>query len=96
MKTLKEEIAKKGGTLRTLYLIQRLFEEMDEEVVSDGLLIKKVFSDIIEKIDRVIPLVEGELPEWAKKRARETFDLRRGFIIWEPPEELEEVMKGGM
>ena len=97
MNEVKGEIAKKGEILRILYLIERLFKEMREEVV-DGVDVKKVFSDIIEKFNekfnQIIPLIERELPEWAKERARETFNIRSGFVIWEPQEKLKELNDG--
>lgn len=80
-----EEIVQKGEMLRNLYLIRQIIEEM-HEVVADGVNIKGMLSadDFVRKIDQVIPLIERELPEWAKERARQTFSRTDGFVIWEP------------
>jgi len=84
--SVEEEIVKKGETLRDICLIRKVIEEIDEEVVADGINIKGMLfaDDFVRKIDQVISLIERELPGWAKEIAKNTFDLRRGFIIWGP------------
>lgn len=88
MKTIDCNIANKGEFLRNMYLVKEILTgDVDENIVADGMIIKGLLKDdiktFIEKIDKVIPLVKRELPEWAVKLAEDTFDNRRGFIIWE-------------
>ena len=90
-KEAREEIVDKGELLRKLYLTLELGRELrGYDVVADGISIKSSLVPQLEpllgKIKQLIPLLEREMPEWAVKLARETFDNRTGFVIWEKPE----------
>lgn len=86
-KEVREEIVHKGELLRKLYLILELGRGLrGYDVVADGISIKSSLVPLLallEKIKQLIPLLEREMPEWAVKLARETFDNRTGFVIWE-------------
>lgn len=95
-KEAREEIVDKGGLLRKLYLTLELGKELKGyNVVADEISIKSSLVPLLEpllgKIKQLIPLLEREMPEWAVKLARETFDNRTGFVIWEKPEILEKL-----
>ena len=79
------EIVEKAEALRSMYLIKKILkEEIPEELVVNGKRIKESFNPFIQQIEKgIIPFLERQLPYWAKNRARETFDLRKGFVIWE-------------
>ena len=82
MSKIGEEIVAKGETLRNLYLLREIGEEIGE-VFADGINIKKSLSPLFERAEKLIPLLERELPDWAKEIAKNTYDTRNGFVIWE-------------
>jgi len=93
-----EEIVAKGGLLRKLYLTLELGRELrGYNVVTDEISIKSSLFPLLEpllgKIKQLIPLLEREMPEWAVKLAKETFDNRTGFVIWEKPEIREKLFR---
>ncbi len=77
-----KEIADKGEALRSLYLILKIGDEISNVVV-DGIDVKKSLSPLFRKAEKLIPLIERELPNWARDRARQTYDTRSGFVCWE-------------
>lgn len=84
---LKQEIANKGEVLRSLLLFERIYCELacDFGVVVDGIDIGKSINSFenVDRIENLISLTKRELPEWAVKLAKKSFDNRSGFVIWE-------------
>ena len=76
-----EEIVKKGELLRDLYLIQEHWTKYQLDFAIDMYDAFKFLKPVIDRINEFIPMLEREMPEWARKRAYETRD-RAGFIIW--------------
>ena len=77
-----EEIAKKGELLRDLYLIQEHWTEYQLDFAVDIYDAFKFLEPVIDRINEFIPMLEREMPKWARKRAYETRDRSGGFIIW--------------
>ena len=77
-----EEIVKKCELLRDLYLIRERWDRYHLDFSVDGYDPFKILKSTIDQINELIPMIECELPEWARKRAYETRDKREGFIIW--------------
>ena len=86
MDKAKEQIVVKGETLRELYLLHKIGAEMNKNIVADEINIKKSLSPLFKEVEKLIPLLERETPEWAKQLARKNYDNRSGFVIWEEEE----------
>jgi len=89
--SLAQRIVCFGELLRKLYLIRDVlndtFNDSVGQITSDGIgidlaLNTKIF-ELQKEINRILPSIERDIPEWALKRARDSFDTRSGFLIWD-------------
>lgn len=77
-----EEIVRKGELLRDLYLIREHWTEYQLNFSVDMYDTFKFLKPAIDRVNELIPMLEREMPKWAKERAYATKDRTGGFIIW--------------